>query len=48
MNRLPRETEELIDRVYDALRIEKAGGAQVEETLGLPRRKAIEASKRTA
>lgn len=44
MNRLPRDTEELLDRVYGALGIEKAGGAKAEETLGLPRKKATEAS----
>lgn len=45
---MSREAQERLDRVYDALRIENAGGAKAEEALGLPRRKATEASERTA
>lgn len=44
MNCLSREAQKRLDEVYDALRVEAAGGAKAESALGLPRSKSTEIS----
>ena len=44
MNRLSREAQERLDAVYDALRLEVAGGHKAEKTLGMARRESADTS----